>query len=59
MPPRKLTPSPTELYEPVNSKEELLKKIQDCLIEYNGEQNIPHGHDYWVWLNQYRYLRSL
>lgn len=35
----------------------LLCKIKDCLNAHGGESNIPFGHDYWTWTNQYRALK--
>lgn len=35
--------------------EKLLKDCQDVLKEYGGiESNIPVGHNYWIWMNEYR-----
>lgn len=41
-----------------DTKTELLFKMQQLIVEYGGESNIPHSSEYWTLLNQYRGLIS-
>jgi len=41
----------------LTEKDECLRQIQNILVDYGKESDIPNNHRYWDLKNQYRALR--